>query len=202
MLEKIFFILFQKYTYDEGYIQKCWDEIYSCYTDQSRYYHNLSHLSNMLAELESIKSEVKELDTLLFSIYYHDIIYSTSDSNNEYNSAMLFKKRIANTSFQYADKCIAQILQTKEHKVTQINDDNILLDLDLKILGESKSDYQVYCQNIRKEYKIYSDTEYSAGRKMALSHLLNLSSIYKTDYFIKNYENNARQNLTWELTTL
>lgn len=192
----------RKYTSQEEYILDCWHEIYNSYSSESRYYHNLIHINNMISELKNVISEVKEPDALLFSIYYHDIIYSTSNSNNEHRSAMLFEKRIEQTDFQYIDKCKEQIELTKEHKRSEDNDTNILLDLDLTILGKSRIEYLVYCQNIRKEYNMFSDLEYRTGRKKVLVRILDLSSIYKTDHFSTKYEENARINLTYELNSL
>ncbi len=156
----------------------------------------------MIAEMKNVISEVKEPDVMLFSIYYHDIIYSTKNSDNEHRSAMLFKKRMEYTDFQDADKCIAQIEQTKEHELSDDNDVNILLDLDLSILGKTRIEYQDYCKNIRKEYSIYTDSEYKSGRKKVLTSLLDQPSIYKTDYFCTKYEANARTNLSQELSLL
>lgn len=90
MHKEIFLELMRKYTEQEDYIMDCWAEIYMYYSSESRYYHNRTYVNNMLSELKSIKSNVNEYDSLLFSIYYHDIIYNTSNSDNEHSSAMLF----------------------------------------------------------------------------------------------------------------
>jgi predicted metal-dependent HD superfamily phosphohydrolase len=192
----------RRYTIQEDYILECWTEIEDYYSSELRYYHNLVHIVNMLSELKSIENDVKEKDTLLFSIYYHDIIYSTSNSDNEFRSAMLFMKRIERTSFKQVEKSVQQIESTKEHKLAKDNDINILLDLDFSILGKSKTEYNEYSQNIRKEYKTYSDFEFRIGREKVLNEFLNLPSIYKTDYFKTKYETNARNNISLELNSL
>ncbi len=202
MLESRFFNLMRSYTDNENYIIECWKEIYASYTGKSRYYHNLGHLSNMISELNEIESSVSELDTILFSIYYHDIVYKSTKSDNEYQSALLFEKRISKTNFPEIQKCYKQIEATKEHKTSVDEDANILLDLDLSILGKDKSEYQEYCSNIRKEYSIYPDFMYHTGRKKVLNHLLNLDSIFKTKYFLDKYEESARKNLAFELNQL
>lgn len=202
MLKDTFLKLMKKFTDQEDYILVCWTEIVEYYSSELRFYHNLVHLDNMLSELKSVENEVKEKDALLFSIYYHDIIYSTNNSDNELKSALLFKKRIERTSFKQIEKCAKQIQLTKEHKLSKDNDVNILLDLDLSILGKNKTEYNEYSQNIRNEYKTYSDFEYRNGRKKVLNELLNLPSIYKTDYFITKFEVNARNNITYELNSL
>ena len=64
-----------------------------------------------------------------------------------------------------------------------------LLDLDLSILGKNPEEYRRYCDNIRKEYSIYPDFIYRKGRRKVLQNILELDSIYKTDFFKQAYEN-------------
>jgi len=202
MLKEKFLNLLAKYSNKEDYNLECWSEIKNCYTSHSRYYHNLKHLKNMLSELIQIQSEVEDLDGLLFAIYYHDIVYKSTKSNNEHQSALVFKNRIAPTSFQNLKKCMLQIEATKEHKTSEDTDTNILLDLDLSILGKTTEEYKIYTESIRKEYQIYPDFLYKKGRKKVLKSLLELDSIYKTDYFKNQYENQAKENLKLELQLL
>lgn len=63
-------------------------------------------------------------------------------------------KKISPTSFEVINEVMNQIEATKEHKRSQDNDTNMLLDLDLAVLGDSSESYQKYANAIRKEYKI------------------------------------------------
>src|SRR5690554_3729785 len=99
MIKEKFLSLLKKYSDNELYNVECWTEIETQYSSKKRYYHNLIHLENMLNELNDVKSQVKDLDTLLFAIYYHDIIYDATKSDNEHQSALLFEERIAETTF-------------------------------------------------------------------------------------------------------
>ena len=73
MLERKFLDLMSKYSESKSYNSECWTEIKNNYLSKNRHYHNLEHLENMLIELDKTKSLVKDLDTLLFSIFYHDM---------------------------------------------------------------------------------------------------------------------------------
>ena len=156
----------------------------------------------MLAELDEAKFQIDNLDALLFAIYYHDIIYKSTKSDNEHQSALMFEKRISKTSFSFLSECMVQIESTKGHKLLANNDTNILLDLDLSILGKSPKEYKIYCENIRKEYRIYPDFMYKKGRIEVLKNFLELDAIYKTDIFKQEYENQAKENLEVELNQL
>lgn len=202
MLKNQFLDLIGKYSNNKDYNQECWNEIEKNYSAKSRHYHNLEHIENMLIELDNVKSKIEDLDSLLFAIYYHDIIYKATKNDNEYQSALIFKKRISKTSFTNLSKCMAQIEATKEHKLSNDYDTNILLDIDLSILGKSTKEYQKYCEDIRKEYIIYPDFMYKRGRKKVLKSILDLNSIYKTDFFKQKLENQAKENLRFELKQL
>jgi len=55
---------------------------------------------------------------------------------------------------------------------------------------------------IRKEYKVYPDIIYKPGRRKVVQHFLAMERIYKTDYFFVRLEQQAKENLTKELTLL
>ena len=202
MLKEKFLKLIRKYSDNEDYNLECWDEIEQHYTSKSRHYHNLEHLENMLNELEKVKPQIQELDTLLFSIYYHDIVYKPTKSDNEHQSALLFEKRISRTSFPHVDACMTQIELTKEHQLATDEDTNFLLDIDLSVLGKNPEEYKQYSDNIRKEYRIYPDFMYRKGRLKVLKNMLALDAIYKTEFFKQAYENQARENLKLEISKL
>ena len=202
MLKEKFLKLIRKYSDNKDYNLECWDEIEQHYTSKSRHYHNLEHLENMLNELEKVKPQIQELDTLLFSIYYHDIVYKPTKSDNEHQSALLFEKRISQTSFPNLDACKTQIELTKEHQLATDEDTNFLLDIDLSVLGKSPEEYKQYSDNIRKEYRIYPDFMYRKGRLKVLKNMLASDSIYKTEFFKRAYEYQARENLKLEISKL
>ena len=99
MLKERFLNLMSKYSVDTDYNLECWNEIKRNYSSKSRHYHTLEHLENMLLELEKVTSLIKDIDTLLFAIYYHDLIYKATKFDNEHQSALAFEKRISKTSF-------------------------------------------------------------------------------------------------------
>ncbi len=202
MLEQLFLQTILKYSSNQSYNDQCWREIEKQYSSKSRHYHNLIHLEKMFEELEEVKAKIKNLDSLIFAIFYHDIIYKARKSDNEYQSAILFEKRISKTSFEFIQDCKRKIELTKEHLNSDDQEVNYLMDLDLSILGKSPDEYLIYSKNIRQEYIIYPDFLYYKGRRKALESLLNLESLFKTDYFKLKYEEQAQMNLKNELLSL
>src|SRR3989344_3054859 len=176
-------------TYNPNLTNKLWSEIITNYSDEGRFYHNLTHLENLLAELKHVKTEIEDWNTILFTLYYHDVIYDVSKNDNEEKSADFAEERMTSLGVraEMISKCKKQILATKNHGQSPDNDTNFFTDADLSILGKDWNTYQVYFQNVRKEYAIYPDAVYKPGRKKILEHFLNMSRIFKTDYFFQQY---------------
>ena len=203
-INSIFLNLISKYYNNEILKTDYWKEIEKSYSLKSRKYHNLVHLENMILELENVKDKISDYDVLLFSIFYHDIIYKATSKDNEEKSAELAKTRLEKLDIS-SDKILKiynQILATKSHSKSEDSDTNFLLDSDLAILGKDWETYENYTQQIRKEYSIYPDFLYNRGRKKVLIHFLEFDEIFKTDNFKEKYERMARENIKKEISML
>jgi len=93
-LEKEFKSLFNKYTNNIELINSNWNELELKYSSKNRYYHNLSHISELLKLYYKFEHQLIEKDVILFAIFYHDIIYDVKKNNNEEKSAELAKIRL------------------------------------------------------------------------------------------------------------
>ncbi len=204
MLTDTFLQLVKKYSKDHELANNLWLEIFTKYSEPKRQYHTISHLAAMITELKEVKDHIIDWDTTLFALFYHDSIYKASSSTNEADSAKLATQRLKEIAFpaEKIAKCANMILATKQHEWAADSDTNYLTDADLAILGSNQYDYQKYTEQIREEYSIYPDFMYSTGRKKALNHFLQMKAIYKTEYFTKKYEEQARLNMANELKTL
>lgn len=204
MLTDTFLHLVKKYTNNSELANNLWLEIFTKYSEPKRHYHTIAHLEAMLGNLYEVKSLITDYDTTLFAVFYHDIIYKASSNTNEADSAKIAIQRLAEIGYpgDKITKCANMILATKTHETTADIDTNYLLDADLAILGCTPYDYQKYTEQIREEYTIYPDFMYTSGRKKALQHFLQMEKIYKTTYFLKKYENQARININTEIDIL
>ena len=98
--------------------------------------------------------------------------------------------------------CEKHILATKFHLEADYPDTNLLLDADIAILGADWKRYQQYRNQVRNEYCLYSDEQYSRGRKAVLQLFFMQPHIFHTDPFFERFETQARLNLTRELIEL
>lgn len=204
MLQDYFTQLLQGYTTDTALVNPLWTEIETHYSEKKRYYHTLTHLDHLLQQLLECKTLIDDWDTVLFSLFYHDIIYNSLRQDNEEKSAELAVKRLNQLSYPLhkSAACYAQILATKGHQLSKDNDTNLFTDADLSILGSHYDTYLQYAASIRKEYAVYPDFLYRKGRAKVLQHFLQMERIFKTDYFYERFEAQARQNLSAELKQL
>jgi len=204
MLKTTFIDLISKYTNDDRLITELWAEIEQKYTAKQRHYHTVTHLQSLLKQLIEIKDKIANWAPILFTMYYHDIIYDAQKGDNEEKSAELAEIRMKQLSVpdQFVIICKSQILATKNHLSDRDSDTNYFTDADLSILGQALEDYTIYYQNIRKEYAVYPDLIYKSGREKVLQHFLMMERTYKTDYFYHKFEHQAKKNLQFELEHL
>jgi predicted metal-dependent HD superfamily phosphohydrolase len=204
ILKATFEQLIGKYNDYQLITNELWIEIEKYYQAKKRYYHTLSHLENLLNQLLEVKERIQNWDSILFTLYYHDVIYDALKSDNEEQSALLAEKRMLQIGVPTESIALtkAQILATKTHIKSENLDTNYFTDADLSILGQDWDAYHQYLKSVRKEYAIYPKLVYNPGRKKVLNHFLGMERIFKTDYFFDKYENQAKLNLKKELDLL
>ncbi len=202
-MQAIFTSVVSQNTSESSLIIQLWKEIETAYHDETRYYHTMEHLQNVHHELLQVKQNISDWDSVC-SLFYHDIIYIPTRTDNESKSAELAKARLESIHLPeiQIEKCMQMILASKDHTVSEDDDINFFTDADLSILGSSRSVYADYCHNVRKEYAELPDSIYIAGRKTFLQKLLNMPAIFKTDSFYRKYEKIARENIDYELDML
>jgi len=204
MLKDFFLSLSLKYTDDVILAETLWMEIEKAYNGKKRFYHNLTHLQNMYNELQACAHLITDWDTILFSLYYHDIVYKATSKENEEKSALIAVDRLLLMQFptQRINACSEQVLATKHHNLNSNADTNLLIDADMAILGYNWGDYKEYYEAVRKEYAIYPDFLYNPGRAKVLRHFLSGNNMYSTTFFKEKYESKARNNIQKELALL
>ncbi|MBI9019355.1 MAG: hypothetical protein JEZ07_19050 [Phycisphaerae bacterium] len=180
-----------------------YDRILAAYQENDRHYHNLAHIEKCLTELDEVSVD-EWVDEIEFAIWYHDMIYDTTDTDNEYQSALLAKEVCHNggISSGFANIVAQLIMATSHRTVAKSQAEKIIRDIDLVILASRQQQYDDYAENIRREYEIYSDQEYRQGRMNVLRYFLAQERIYLTDDFYGKYETIARANIEREIEQL
>ena len=204
LLKETFIGLLINYTDNDRLTNELWTEIEKNYSSKKRHYHTLHHLDSLLAQLTDVKGEIQNWNNILFTLYYHDIVYNSLKLDNEEKSAELAEKRMKQISVSNdkIELCKNQILATKSHIKSTDSDTNYFTDADLSVLGHNWETYSLYYKNVREEYSIYPEFVYNPGRKKVLIHFLSMERIFKTDFFHNKFEKQAKQNLQMEIELL
>lgn len=202
MLESTFRNVLAQYGGTNAHIDTCWQAVKKRYTAKSRYYHDLTHIENMLNEFQQVEELAQTPNHVVLAIFYHDVVYKSTRSDNEHQSALLFQQHMEATDFNQVEVVMKMIEATQKHAPTHDTDTQILLDLDLAVLGKDLTVYRAYSEGVREEYRIYPDFVYRKGRKKVLQQLLDQPEIYQTAFFKQRYETPARENLAEELLWL
>lgn len=188
-----------------------WQNIAIRYNEPQRAYHDLQHIQQLFGQYDQVKDNLHEPHIIALAIYYHDVIYEPTRSDNELKSAEYAVESL--TDYLSAEQCqhiYALIMMTASHQVDKwsnetkerekYNDAAYLLDMDLSILGSSWSEYEHYAHTVRQEYAHVSDDDYRVGRIAVLKKLLAHSTLYLTDYYYARLEKQARKNIEHEIT--
>ena len=177
----------------------------TAYSKPDRHYHNLNHINHVLITIERFNLELQNPVAVKLAVWFHDFVYDSQASDNEFQSAKLAGKLLTeiNISTELIDRVQQLILATKGHQIDPNDADlSIFLDADLAILGTDPVQYQDYDRSIRQEYSWVSDAAYQVGRTKVLQSFLQRDRLYCTDLLFDEMESIARINMQQEIANL
>jgi predicted metal-dependent HD superfamily phosphohydrolase len=196
------------------------NRLWTLHTESTRHYHTARHLQEMWQYLNSVRQSLSlstlQYDSLLFAIYFHDAIYNPQSSTNEADSAALWQACAADLhmSDSITTHVATMILATQSHRVPDHDENDpeakteafviqLLLDLDLAVLGKDEAAYDAYAAAIRREYAFVPTDEYCTKRASILQNMLDQSPrLFGNPIFFHTLEGRARNNLRREIAML
>jgi predicted metal-dependent HD superfamily phosphohydrolase len=181
------------------------EEIVAAHSQPHRRYHGVGHLEALFALLDQHAQSVTAPLTLHFAVWWHDVVYEPTASDNEARSAALARARLNEFGADPAivDSVEALILATRNHwQAPAMGDGDYFLDGDIAILGAPTDIYDRYAADVRVEYSFAPDPLYRAGRSKFLSQAIVIEPLFRTTEFEKAYEETARANMRRELERL
>jgi predicted metal-dependent HD superfamily phosphohydrolase len=173
------------------------DRLIARYSEPGRRYHTVQHLSECLATFESAAHLAQRVAEVEAGLWFHDAVYELRRADNEEQSARLALDVLskASVSSEVASRVAALVLATKHTAVPQAPDEQLLVDIDLSILGASKSRFAEYERQFREEYTFVPEAVFREKRQAILRAFIARPSIYGTEYFRGLLEHQARVNL-------
>jgi predicted metal-dependent HD superfamily phosphohydrolase len=177
------------------------DALLAAYAAPGRHYHNLQHIEDCLGALARVDHlSAIEREILEQAIWWHDVVYDSTRSDNEELSARLAEQHLRDDLRQEVGRLIRL---TKTHQVEP--DDRlgaILISIDLSILGADPARYDAYAAAIRQEFAHVGEPDYRDGRARVLSQFAARPVIFPDAGFAATYDRQARENLARELVSL
>jgi predicted metal-dependent HD superfamily phosphohydrolase len=178
----------------------------AAYGEPHRRYHTRRHIEQCLALLAQVPDLMdSERQVLTYAIWWHDAVYDARASDNEAHSAEMAKAdlREFDVSLHVRDEVARLIRLTAGHQVEA--DDRlgeILVSIDLLILGAPDGVYDAYVRHVREEYAHVPDEAWRQGRAAVLRRFLEAPVLYPDPDLRTAFEAPARANLARELASL
>jgi predicted metal-dependent HD superfamily phosphohydrolase len=167
------------------------------YGEPHRKYHTLQHLRECLGLFESVRRLASSPAEVEVALWFHDAIYDVERHDNEAQSAAWARTVIleAGASSQVAEHIHSLVMVTRHTGSPTEADQQLLVDIDLSILGAGKERFAEYERQIREEYAHVPIGLFERKRREILRSFLGRPRIYGTAHFHGALEALARENL-------
>ncbi len=180
------------------------DKLVSNYNQRHRHYHNQDHIKATLRHLDESKHLANDPNAIEIALWFHDAVYKPFSSSNELDSANWAYKflREQQAGEEFCSLVRSLIMVTLHDSLPNENDEKLMVDIDLSILGSKRETYAKFETWIRKEYKLIPKFLFKKKRKEVLTGFLERERIYSHNYFHEKLEERARTNITNALINL
>jgi len=177
------------------------------YSEPHRAYHNLEHIKACLRILDSLPEEVGKTPAVELAIWFHDLVYLPQKRLNEEKSAVIFARAsdLLDIPMDIVARATWLIMLTTHKHLPQLDDEWLLCDIDLSILGEDRETFDKYEEQIREEYKHVPEDMYKHGRAAILRMFLDRAesgTLYLTPEMSERYAAQAIDNLKYSIGKL
>jgi len=184
-------------------------ELAALYRAPGRHYHGLAHVEALLALATEYRPALSDPEAVEAAIWFHDAVYDSRAKDNEAQSAVLARRKLAGrTGEGRIGRIAAMIEATATHEVPAFGDPGtvrdaaLFLDMDLSILGAAPEVFDAYEQAVRREYGWVEEAAWRAGRGAVLKNFLARRHIFHTAEFRQRFEAQARRNMERSLAKL
>jgi predicted metal-dependent HD superfamily phosphohydrolase len=184
--------------------QQRMNDLIAAYDESHRKYHTVQHLGECLTLFDRYRHLAIEPHEVELALWFHDAIYSVRAGGNEEKSAKwaatsMREVGIAEVSIE---RVHGHILATRHAALPDGQDQTLLVDIDLSILGAIPVRFDEYEAQVRAEYRWVPDLMFKPKRREILQEFLARPSIYGTPAIASELEARARENLARSLRAL
>lgn len=176
----------------------------AAYDEPHRAYHTARHIGACLRLLDDaeVAKGAAHLVEVEAALWFHDAVYDTHARDNEERSALLAEEALgsAGVAADVVARIAAHVRATRAH-VSDSADGQLVIDVDLSILGEGPEVFARFEEEIRREHAWVDEASYVAGRTAVLRGFAERPYLYATPLFRARYEARARANVAASLAT-
>lgn len=174
------------------------------YAQPHRAYHTLQHLGECLAAFEPAHPLAAHAAEVEVALWFHDAVYEVLRHDNEEASAKWAQRALAAAGARpaAAERVAHLVLSTRHLAPPRGDDESLLVDIDLAILGAGEARFAEYERQIRVEYGHVPEALFTQRRRALLQSFLARPRIYSTAHFHALLEQRARSNLERSLARL
>ena len=173
------------------------DALVAAWSEPWRHYHALQHLGECLDHLARERAHAQHPGEIALALFFHDAVYELQASDNEARSADWADRALAECGV--APESIARVhalvMATCHNAAATEPDAQLLVDIDLAILGAPPARFAEYEAQIRREYAHIPPDVFEPRRKRILGSFLARDPIYQTPGMHARCEARARVNL-------
>jgi predicted metal-dependent HD superfamily phosphohydrolase len=172
-------------------------QLINSYSEPHRFYHTLQHLGECLNLLDTVAHLAEHLAEIQIALWFHDAVYNTHAQDNEMQNANWAQRSLINAGVDgsVALRVYDLVLATNHDVIPVGTDAQLLVDVDLAILGADELRFAEYERQVRQEYHWVPEAAFQEGRSRILQSFLDRSTIYSNPWFSDRLEAQARRNL-------
>ncbi|HEX2734120.1 MAG TPA: hypothetical protein VHM70_21070 [Polyangiaceae bacterium] len=174
------------------------DRVRAAYSEPQRHYHTLQHLRECFTLYDSVVGASPNAAVEL-ALWFHDAIYDPTRQDNEARSADWARSALEESGAPEAlQSRVRELVLATKHgpSAPGTPDAQLLLDVDLSILGAEPERFAEYELQIRREYAWVPEASYRAARAHVLRQFQDRAVLYHTPAIHTLLEARARDNLT------
>ncbi len=172
--------------------------------EPQRHYHTPQHLGECLALFERWRAVAQHPAEVEMALWFHDAVYALRGSDNEARSAAWAQAELgaAGVAAEVIARITAHIMATCHAALPVGVDQQLLVDIDLSILGAPRPRFLDYEQQVRAEYGWVPGWLFRRKRREILQAFLARQPIYGTPEAREALEAQARANLAHSIAVL
>lgn len=180
------------------------DELIARYREPHRKYHTLQHLEECFEKFDEVRALAEHPAEIELALWFHDAIYDVKRRDNEKKSADWARKSAlaAGTPADACERVHALVMATRHKAIPRGTDAEILVDVDLSILGAAPERFDQYERQVRQEYAWVPEFLYRRERTAILKEFLARPRIFSSAHFRERHEQQARSNVERSLEQL